>query len=64
MQIPGKTFPVELSDNGTVQDAIDKAGVNTQGFNVSVSGDASATPASTLDPGAKVLLTKDAKGAL
>ena len=60
--IPGNGIQqVALGMSATVNDALNAAGLNPEGFTVTVNGQPAATT-SVLNDGASVLLTKNAKG--
>ena len=60
--IPGSGITsVALGSSATVNDALNAAGLNPDGFTVTVNGQPAAQN-SVLNDGASVLLTKNAKG--
>ena len=61
--LPGGKRSVELADNDTVGQACEKAGFSTNGYTVNVSDDASATLSSPVTDGARIVLTRQVKGA-
>ena len=63
MQMPGQRKNVELEEGSTVAQACEKAGFPTSGYTVGVSNDANATLSTTVRDGARIILTRQVKGA-
>ncbi len=63
MQVPGSNVSVELPDEGTVLDAVEKAGFPHAGFNVAVTGNPSATLSTLVSDAARIILTREVKAA-
>lgn len=63
MALPGGKKSIEVADDATVGDAISKAGYNLTGYTLSVTNDPNATPDSRVLDGARIVLTRQVKGA-
>jgi len=63
MQMPGERKSIELEDGATVGQACEKAGFPTNGYTVGVSNDPNATLGSQVADGARIILTRQVKGA-
>ena len=63
MIVPGDKKNVELPSGATVADAIAAAGFDSSGYQVAVSDDPKAKLATNINNGARVVLTRQVKGA-
>ena len=63
MIIPGESRTVEAENGATVGEVIKQAGWDSSGYQVAVSSNPSASLASTVSEGDKVVLTRQVKGA-
>ena len=63
MCLPGRTARIEIGDEATVKDACDTAGFDTNGYQVTMTSNPSATLQSIPANGDQIVLSRQAKGA-
>ena len=64
MTIPGRSIKVEVDDNATVADCVEKAGMTLQGFSLTCTKPAEgATGSTVVEEGATICLTRQVKAA-
>ena len=63
MQMPGTRKSIEVANGTTIGQACEQAGFSPSGYTVGVSNDASATLDSVVRDNARIILTRQVKGA-
>jgi len=64
MTIPGRSAQVEIEDNATVADAVAKAGMTLDGYQITLTSQASGANGNSIPAnGDDIVLTRQVKGA-
>lgn len=63
MTIPGRTQQVEVDDNASVADCVEKAGMSHSGYQITVTSQPSADANTIPKDGDDIVLTRQVKGA-